>query len=66
MIIYLKDCLQAGYCLKGVKEYCKVKSIDFKKFVRHGYTVDEQQEIDGLIQKVIDLKNKENKENNNG
>lgn len=63
MIIYLRDCLQAGYCVKGVKAYCKVKSIDFKKLVRHGYCVEEnEQNVDGLIQKVIDLKNKENKE----
>lgn len=67
MIIYLRDCLQAGYCVKGVKAYCKAKSIDFKKLVRHGYHVEEnEQNIDGLIQKIIDLKSKENKENNNG
>ena len=36
MLITVESCRKAGYCLKGVKEWCKRNGVDYKSFVRHG------------------------------
>lgn len=60
MIIYIQDCLRAGYCVRGVKDYCKARGIDFRHLVRYGVCIEQSKiEIDGYVQKVIDLKQKE-------
>lgn len=62
MIIYLKDCLQAGYCSKGVKEYLKRRNIDYKQFVKKGIDIQLVGiEEDIYIQKIVDIKNKKDK-----
>lgn len=60
MIIYLRDCIQAGYCVQGVRDYCKARGINFKKLVRDGFCVEKSNvTVDGLMQKIIDMKNKQ-------
>lgn len=40
MLITVESCRKAGYCLKGVKEWCKRNGVDYKNFVRHGVDSD--------------------------
>lgn len=40
MLITVGSCRKAGYCLKGVKEWCKRNGVDYKSFVRHGVDSD--------------------------
>lgn len=40
MLITVESCRKAGYCLKGVKEWCKRNGVDYKSFVRHGIDSD--------------------------
>jgi len=40
MIVYIKDAVELGYCIKGIKEFCKRHNIDFRNFVTHGIDAD--------------------------
>ena len=36
MIIHINDIVELGYCIKGIKEFCKRHDIDFRSLVRYG------------------------------
>lgn len=40
MMVYIKDAVELGYCIKGLKEFCKRHDIDFKDFVKNGIEAD--------------------------
>jgi len=40
MMVYIKDAVELGYCIKGLKEFCKRHDIDFKDFVKIGIEAD--------------------------
>jgi len=40
MMVYIKDAVEIGYCIKGIKEFCKRHNIDFRNFVAHGIEAD--------------------------
>jgi len=40
MIVYIRDAVEIGYCVKGIKEFCKRYGIDFRSFVAHGIDSD--------------------------
>jgi hypothetical protein len=40
MIVYIRDAVEIGYCVKGIKEFCKRYNIDFRSFVAHGIDSD--------------------------
>lgn len=55
MTVYIKDAIKIGYCVKGIKEFCKKYNIDFKKMVKEG--VDEEVLIatgDAMALKVVE------------
>ena len=41
MHITVIHCRKAGYCLKGVKEWCKRNGIDYKNFLKNGIDSNE-------------------------
>ena len=40
MIVYIRDAVEIGYCIKGIKEFCKRHNIDFRNSVAHGIEAD--------------------------
>jgi len=55
MTVYIEDAIKIGYCVKGIKEFCKKYNIDFKKMVKEG--VDEEVLIatgDAMALKVVE------------
>ncbi len=40
------DCRRAGFCMKGVREFCAVHGIDFRAFVRDGYAIEDLAALD--------------------
>jgi len=40
MIVHIKDAVELGYCIKGIKEFCKRHGIDFRSFVNYGVDAD--------------------------
>lgn len=55
MIVQVRDAVDLGYCIKGIKEFCHRHSIDFRNFVKHG--IDEEELIktgDAMAVKVVE------------
>jgi hypothetical protein len=44
--ITVADCLNAGFCLRGQKAFCRNHGIDFRTFVRDGMDEEEFAGID--------------------
>ena len=40
MIVYISDAVELGYCIKGLKEFCRRHNVDFKDFVKNGIEAD--------------------------
>lgn len=55
MRVYIRDAVELGYCIKGIKEFCKRYGIDFRNFVKHG--IDEEVLLktgDAMAVKVVE------------
>lgn len=52
MLITVKDVRKAGYCLRGVKEWCKRNGIDYRSFVKNGIDTDELPQDDYYIMQI--------------
>ena len=52
MLITVKDVRKAGYCLKGVKEWCITHGIDYRSFVKNGIDTDELPQDDYYIMQI--------------
>lgn len=39
--VTITDVRRAGYCVRGVRRWCEVKGIDFRKFLAEGMPVEE-------------------------
>jgi len=55
MIVQVRDAVELGYCIKGIKEFCKRYDIDFRNFVKHG--IDEEVLLktgDAMAVKVVE------------
>ncbi len=55
MIVHVRDAVELGYCIKGIKEFCKRYDIDFRNFVKHG--IDEEVLLktgDAMAVKVVE------------
>jgi hypothetical protein len=57
MIVSVKDAVELGYCIKGIKEFCKKHNIDFRDFVNHGVDADVLLDTDdAMALKVVEHK----------
>jgi len=55
MLIKIRHAVELGYCIKGIKEFCKQHNIDFKKFVVYGIEEEELANIDdAMVIKIIE------------
>lgn len=60
MLIKIRHAVELGYCIKGIKEFCKQHNIDFKKFVVYGIEEEELLKTeDAMVIKVIEHAKKE-------
>lgn len=54
--VTVQDAISLGYCIKGIREFCKTHGIDFREFVRDG--IDEEVLLstkDAMALKVVEL-----------
>jgi len=49
MIVYIRDAVEIGYCVKGIKEFCKRYNIDFRDMVKNGIEADILLKIDNAM-----------------
>lgn len=49
MIVYIEDAVEIGYCIKGIKEFCKRYGVDFRDLVRNGIEADKLLKIDNAM-----------------
>jgi hypothetical protein len=55
MIVHVRDAVELGYCIKGIKEFCKRYGIDFRNFVKHGIDEDDLLKTgDAMAVKVVE------------
>jgi len=55
MIVQVRDAVELGYCIKGIKEFCKRHGIDFRNFVKHGIDEDDLLKTgDAMAVKVVE------------
>lgn len=65
MVIKIEDAIKAGYCTKGIIKYLKKNNIDVCKVFAHGIESDNLPD-DVFVRKIIELKIKTMREDNNG
>lgn len=60
----LEDCIRAGYCPSGIKQWCKTRNFDARDFLSRlkvGIPLEEARSWgDGLIDRAIALKEETN------
>ena len=49
MIVYIEDAVEIGYCIEGIKEFCKRYGVDFRDLVRNGIEADKLLKIDNAM-----------------
>jgi len=49
VIVYIEDAVEIGYCIKGIKEFCKRYGVDFRDLVRNGIEADKLLKIDNAM-----------------
>jgi len=55
MIVQVRDAVELGYCIKGIKEFCKRHGIDFRNFVKYGIDEDDLLKTgDAMAVKVVE------------
>lgn len=47
--ITLRDVQRAGYCMKGVKEWCALKGYDWRTMVHTGYPLEKARDLNESI-----------------
>ena len=51
-----EDACSLGYCLRGVKAFCKKHSLDYKKFVKEGLPIEEVEQInDVMVKRLVEF-----------
>lgn len=54
MKIYINDVRKFGYCVNGIKDFCKIHGIDFRGFIKNGISEEDLAGIDdAMLQKVL-------------
>lgn len=54
-VMTLQDCRKAGFCVKGVREVCRLHGVDWRDFVRNGMPVSQAETYDDAnIRRVLD------------
>ena len=48
MRVYIRDAVELGYCIKGIKEFCR-QNIDFRDLVKNGIDAEVLQKIDNAM-----------------
>lgn len=57
MLITIKHARECGYCIDGIKDYCKANGIDFKTFIKYG--IDSKAlPCDIITQRLIEVASK--------
>jgi len=52
--VLLSDCVEAGYCVPGVRRVCKERGIDFRQLCRDGVLVaDLVEPYDFIIERCV-------------
>lgn len=54
IIVTLNDVRNCGYCINGVKDYCKVNNINFKDFLKNGISANDLPKDDIISKNIID------------
>ena len=53
-LVTIADVRKAGYCVRGAREACRLRGIDFTKLVKSGIPVDELKDMDdAAIQHIL-------------
>jgi len=53
MKIQIRDVTKHGYCVSGIKYFCRLHGIDFKSFVKNGIDVENVIDIDDAMLKQV-------------
>lgn len=61
MIVYVRDAVEIGYCIKGLKEACKRYNLDFRAIVKNGIDADDLLCIDNaMVYNIVEHARKRN------
>jgi len=56
-LVTIADVRKAGYCVKGTREACRLRGIDFNRLVKAGIPVDELKDMDDAgVQHILRVK----------
>ena len=60
-IITIADVREAGYCVKGAREWFRLKGLDFKGFLANGIAVETVAAMDdAMVQHILKIKRENN------
>lgn len=57
-IVTIEDARKAGYCVKGIRDWAKLRGIDFRSLVKHGMKASELEKTDEIGRSVVEAKRK--------
>lgn len=54
MKIYINDIRKQGYCVNGIKDFCKLHGINFRDFIKNGIQEEDVAGIDdAMLQRIL-------------
>lgn len=55
--VTIYDVNRAGYCVKGIRDWCRQQGIPFRDFVKNGIPISEVEKMDdAIVQDVLRVK----------